>query len=192
MTGGNDTSAATIAPLLPCPFCGNKPAIEDRDLAGKAKTIFCAEHDCIGPSTTAASYDDAAMQWNRRAGAAQQPLQPRKTLDEFKEFLDDLADLNVEEPTQRALLAAREYIAEDNNPKSNRVLALIQAALDGETPQCSSAGSDELRRALSHLVEVIDAAGLLNLSNGVQLGPTVWYVKASEAMDIARAALRGA
>jgi hypothetical protein len=71
MTGGNDTSAATIAPLLPCPFCGNKPAIEDRDLAGKAKTIFCAEHDCIGPSTTAASYDDAAMQWNRRAGAAQ-------------------------------------------------------------------------------------------------------------------------
>jgi hypothetical protein len=70
------SSAATIAPLLPCPFCGNKPAIEDRDLAGKAKTIFCAEHDCIGPSTTAASYDDAAMQWNRRAGAAQQPAKP--------------------------------------------------------------------------------------------------------------------
>jgi hypothetical protein len=68
------SSAATIAPLLPCPFCGNKPAIEDRDLAGKAKTIFCAEHDCIGPSTTAASYDDAAVQWNRRADAAQSPV----------------------------------------------------------------------------------------------------------------------
>jgi hypothetical protein len=68
------SSAATTAPLLPCPFCGNKPAIEDRDLAGKAKTIFCAEHDCIGPSTTAASYDDAAVQWNRRTGAAQQPI----------------------------------------------------------------------------------------------------------------------
>jgi hypothetical protein len=71
MTEHHDRSAATIAPLLPCPFCGNKPAIEDRDLAGKAKTIFCAEHDCIGPSTTAASYDDAAVQWNRRAGAVQ-------------------------------------------------------------------------------------------------------------------------
>jgi hypothetical protein len=62
-------------------------------------------------------------------------IAPRKTLDEFKEFLNDLADLNVEEPTQRALLAAREYIAEDNNPKSNRVLAIIQAALDGEEPE---------------------------------------------------------
>jgi hypothetical protein len=40
-----------------------------------------------------------------------------------------LADLNIDEPTQRALLAAREYIAEDNNPKSNRVLALIHEAL---------------------------------------------------------------
>jgi hypothetical protein len=74
------SSAATIAPLLPCPFCGNKPAIEDRDLAGKAKTIFCAEHDCIGPSTTAASYDDAAMQWNRRAGAAQAVSKPSAEL----------------------------------------------------------------------------------------------------------------
>jgi len=83
--------------------------------------------------------------------AAQQPLQPRKTLDEFKEFLNDLADLNVEEPTQRALLAAREYIAEDNNPKSNRVLALIQAALDGETPQCSSAGNEDRLRCRQKL-----------------------------------------
>lgn len=43
--------------------------------------------------------------------------------------------------------------------------------------------------ALRELVRVIDAAGLHNLSNGVQLGPTVWYVKAHDAMESARAVL---
>jgi hypothetical protein len=51
---------------------------------------------------------------------------------------------------------------------------------------------ERLRPALQGLVSVIDAAGLLNLSNGVQLGPTVWYVKATERMDIARSALESA
>lgn len=46
-----------------------------------------------------------------------------------------------------------------------------------------------LAEALQHLVSVIDTAGLLSLSNGVQLGPTVWYVKASDALDEARSAL---
>jgi len=38
-------------------------------------------------------------------------------------------------------------------------------------------------------VAVIEAAGLGNLVNGVQLGPTVWYVKTSDAMNAARVAL---
>jgi hypothetical protein len=45
---------------------------------------------------------------------------------------------------------------------------------------------DELRQALTELVGVIDAAGLHNLSRGVAFGPTVWYVKASDAIDAAR------
>jgi hypothetical protein len=40
----------------------------------------------------------------------------------------------------------------------------------------------EAVEALKGLVEVIEAAGLINLSNGVQLGPTVWFVKASDAI----------
>jgi hypothetical protein len=47
----------------------------------------------------------------------------------------------------------------------------------------------DAREALDGLLRVIDAAGLQNLTNGVQLGPTVWYVKASDAMNYARAAL---
>jgi hypothetical protein len=47
----------------------------------------------------------------------------------------------------------------------------------------------ETREALADLVKVIDAAGLYNLSTGVQLGPTVWYVKASDALERARAVL---
>lgn len=44
----------------------------------------------------------------------------------------------------------------------------------------------DLREALQELVNIIDAAGVMNLSNGVQLGATVWYVKASEHMDYAK------
>jgi hypothetical protein len=51
------------------------------------------------------------------------------------------------------------------------------------------AAAPNLLEALEELTEIIDKAGLLNLSNGVQLGPTAWYVKATERMDYARAAI---
>ena len=47
----------------------------------------------------------------------------------------------------------------------------------------------ELLAALDDVVEIIDKAGLLNLCNGVELGSTVWYVKASERFDYARATI---
>lgn len=43
--------------------------------------------------------------------------------------------------------------------------------------------------ALRGLVEIIDAAGLANLSIGVQLGPTSWYVKANDRLERARAVI---
>ena len=51
------------------------------------------------------------------------------------------------------------------------------------------APAPQAAEALRSLVEIIDAAGLLNLSNGVQLGQVSWYVKALGCMDAARAAL---
>lgn len=39
--------------------------------------------------------------------------------------------------------------------------------------------------ALDELVCVLNAAGLINLMRGVQLGPTVWFVKASDALSAA-------
>lgn len=42
------------------------------------------------------------------------------------------------------------------------------------------------REALRDLVEIIDKAGLHNLSRGVELGPTVWFVKASDRVAYAR------
>lgn len=42
---------------------------------------------------------------------------------------------------------------------------------------------------LKCLVNIIDAAGLLNLSRGVELGNTSWYIKASDALTCARAAI---
>ena len=51
------------------------------------------------------------------------------------------------------------------------------------------AAAPELYEALAETWRVLDAAGLLNLSNGVQLGQTAWYVKARDAEALARAAL---
>lgn len=47
----------------------------------------------------------------------------------------------------------------------------------------------ELVEALESLVGIIDKAGLLNLSNGVQLRQTVLYIKATDRLDYARVAL---
>jgi hypothetical protein len=47
----------------------------------------------------------------------------------------------------------------------------------------------DLLEALKDTWDVLDAAGLHNLSNGVQLGQTVWYVKACDAKRSARAAI---
>lgn len=52
--------------------------------------------------------------------------------------------------------------------------------------------SPALLAALTGLVEIIDKAGLLNLSHGVQLGPTSWYMKACDRLDAAREAIERA
>lgn len=47
----------------------------------------------------------------------------------------------------------------------------------------------DLYASLNRLVEIIEMAGLINLRNGVQLGPTVWFVDASDRMGAAHRAL---
>jgi hypothetical protein len=51
------------------------------------------------------------------------------------------------------------------------------------------AGAPDMLAALKRVCSVIDAAGTLNLSNGVQLGQTAWYMKITDAMTDARAAI---
>ena len=46
-----------------------------------------------------------------------------------------------------------------------------------------------LYHAIKRLVDVINQAGVHNLSNGVQLGQTVWSVKCNDAMDEAKLVL---
>lgn len=50
----------------------------------------------------------------------------------------------------------------------------------------------DLTNSMSFFLEVIESAGLLNLSNGVQLGRTVWYCKANTGMKHAQETLEKA
>ncbi len=88
-----------------------------------------------------------------------------------------MTDTSLLPTVHSSLLAARTQI--DN----------AIAAVEGAVTVRKLAEFDEMRGALFQLTTVINSAGLHNLSAGVQLGPTVWYVKASDAMERASAAL---
>ena len=52
--------------MLACPFCGNAPHVENAAPIGGAAMIYCRSDECLGPSTTAATLQDAMVQWNTR------------------------------------------------------------------------------------------------------------------------------
>jgi hypothetical protein len=52
--------------------------------------------------------------------------------------------------------------------------------------------SQDLLDSLKGLLDIVERAGLLNLSRGVQLGQTAWYVKASEQIEWAKSILEKA
>lgn len=54
----------------------------------------------------------------------------------------------------------------------------------------AGSGLPDTAPQLKRLVNLIDAAGLHNLSSGVQLGQLSWHAKAYDAMQNARAALK--
>jgi hypothetical protein len=106
------------------------------------------------------------------------------------------------------IASRREHLNRANEMHANarRIVACWNASIGIPTAELEAAADgrllnifegliserDELLAALKQVIGVIDAAGLHNLSNGVQLGQTVWYVKASDAKDAARAAIERA
>lgn len=76
-------------------------------------------------------------------------------------------------------------------PSSDLVPAALSDARfrDAEAARAVAA---ELKEALAETWRVLRAAGLLNLSNGVQLGATSWYAKAVAAEELSDAAIASA
>jgi Lar family restriction alleviation protein len=65
----NRSSAATIAPLLPCPFCGGQASLCDTGVTW----LMC--DDCQAEGPVAEAEREAVEKWNGRSGgAAQAPL----------------------------------------------------------------------------------------------------------------------
>jgi hypothetical protein len=61
-------TAPETSVLLPCPFCGGE-AVDRREIDG-FPMIYCAGHDCLGPQTSARTFQDALVQWNARDDSA--------------------------------------------------------------------------------------------------------------------------
>ena len=97
------------------------------------------------------------------------------------------------EPTTRPTLGPFKADRFSVKDPAGRLIAYTGGTLVSIEEQLANAelfaAAPELLEALRCLVKVIDAAGPINLSRGVQLGPTVWFVKASEACDYALAVI---
>lgn len=58
-----------------------------------------------------------------------------------------------------------------------------QKPAEPSAPSDPAATVREIADALRNIIKVVNSAGALNLSRGVQLGPTVWYVKMTAALE---------
>ncbi len=82
--------------------------------------------------------------------------------------------------------ALRERVADLEN---DNIDSYEKFQLEAAKAIAAEAHFGDLVGALGGLVRVVEAAGLDNLSRGVQLGATSWYVKASDALKYAQSVL---
>lgn len=123
----NRSSPGTSA-LLPCPFCGSK-AVDRREVDG-FPMIYCSGDECFGLQTTARDFEDAVVQWNTRAGAAQAPAVKMPEWRDYAETID-------------------EYIRKDGSRYSLALAALIEV-LENVEAALSPVPSTEQRYPHGH------------------------------------------
>lgn len=68
-----------------------------------------------------------------------------------------------------------------SNGPDGRELAMPDARLIAAAP--------DLLEALEETWRIIESAGIGNLANGVQLGPTAWLIKCCDARDLSKSAI---
>jgi hypothetical protein len=112
-------------------------------------------------------------------------------------FLDLLALRNLVPDAADALTASAARIAELEREIKARKNYTDEDYIRLHNAHCftanklasATARAERLEAALRETWRVLDAAGTLNLTRGVQLGPTSWYVKIEDARLESRAAL---
>ena len=55
--------------LLPCPFCGSQPVVEQTGFSGRARYIYCNRDDCLRPKAVGENEEAAIRSWNTRVDA---------------------------------------------------------------------------------------------------------------------------
>lgn len=106
-------------------------------------------------------------------------------LEAFKVRAPDFVRKAADDLYATIMYAVDDYLVDNTtyNIASRIHAAERQASADRQRAFQAESDRANLLNALEGLVGVINAAGLLNLSNGVQLGQTSWYVKATDWMD---------
>jgi hypothetical protein len=141
----------------------------------------------FGTETSERNIMDAAADEIERLRAALEPF-----ANAADQFVGDLSDRAADALTAQAARIAeleRELEARKNYTDEDYIRLHNAHCMTADKLAAAEARAERLEAALRETWRVLDAAGTLNLTRGVQLGPTSWYVKIEDARLESRAAL---
>jgi hypothetical protein len=142
--------------LLPCPFCGGEAESQAKEPEASGGLCTDASH-AVRLGEASADLPTTSEHMDVTAGETA-PNSPSRTPAATAQGSAE----NVFASCILALYAARDYIGDDNNPRSNRVLQRIKNALDAlagsQTPAMTGPLNDTMPSSLNDACRRLDIA----------------------------------